>query len=141
MTKEVKARIKMQIPGGKATPAPPVGPSLSPHQVNMMEFCKQFNAQTGNRQGEKVPVMVTVYKDKTFSFEIKTPPASELIRKEINIAKGSPRPHDTVVGQITDAQIEKIARIKLPDLNVQDIAQAKKIVAGSARSMGVKVID
>lgn len=141
MSKAVKAKIKLQIPGGAATPAPPVGNNLGQHQVNLMEFCKQFNAATASKKGETVPVIITVYVDKTFSFEIKTPPASELIRKKINIPKGSSRPNTDKVGKITMADIEEIAKIKLPDLNANSIEQAKKIIAGSARSMGVVVID
>lgn len=141
MAKAVKAKIKLQIPGGAATPAPPVGNNLGQHQVNLMEFCKQFNAATASKKGETVPVIITVYVDKTFSFEIKTPPASELIRKRINISKGSSRPNTDKVGKITMAEIEEIAKIKLPDLNANSIEQAKKIIAGSARSMGVVVID
>jgi large subunit ribosomal protein L11 len=141
MAKAVKAKIKLQIPGGAATPAPPVGNNLGQHQVNLMEFCKQFNAATASKKGETVPVIITVYVDKTFSFELKTPPASELIRKKINIAKGSSRPNTDKVGKITMADIEEIAKIKLPDLNANSIEQAKKIIAGSARSMGVVVIE
>lgn len=141
MSKAVKAKIKLQIPGGAATPAPPVGNNLGQHQVNLMEFCKQFNAATSSKKGETVPVIITVYVDKTFSFEIKTPPASELIRKKINISKGSSRPNTDKVGKITMADIEEIAKIKLPDLNANSIEQAKKIIAGSARSMGVVVIE
>lgn len=141
MAKAVKAKIKLQIPGGAATPAPPVGNNLGQHQVNLMEFCKQFNAATASKKGETVPVIITVYVDKTFSFELKTPPASELIKKRINISKGSSRPNTDKVGKITMADIEEIAKIKLPDLNANSIEQAKKIIAGSARSMGVVVID
>ncbi len=141
MAKAVKAKIKLQIPGGAATPAPPVGNNLGQHQVNLMEFCKQFNAATASKKGETVPIIITVYVDKTFSFEIKTAPASELIKKRINISKGSSRPNTDKVGKITMADIEEIAKIKLPDLNANSIEQAKKIIAGSARSMGVVVIE
>ena len=141
MAKPVKAKIKLQIPGGAATPAPPVGNNLGQHQVNLMEFCKQFNAATSTKKGETVPVIITVYVDKTFTFELKTPPASELIRKKINISKGSSRPNTDKVGKITMDQIEEIAKIKLPDLNANSLEQAKKIIAGSARSMGVVVLD
>ena len=141
MAKAVKAQIKLQIPGGAATPAPPVGNNLGQHQVNLMEFCKQFNAATSSKKGETVPVIITVYVDKTFTFVLKTPPASELIRKKINISKGSSRPNTDKVGKITMADIEEIAKIKLPDLNANSIEQAKKIIAGSARSMGVVVIE
>ena len=141
MAKEVKARIKLQIPGGGATPAPPVGSSLGQHGVNIMDFCKQFNAKTAQRKGETVPVEITLYTDKSFVFEVKTPPVTELIKKKINLQKGSPRPHEQKVGKISWKDIEDIAKIKMPDLNATDIEQAKKIIAGSARSMGVDVID
>jgi large subunit ribosomal protein L11 len=141
MAKAIKAQIKLQVPGGAATPAPPVGPALGQQQVNIMEFCKQFNALTANRKGETVPVIITVYVDKTFSIVVKTPPTSELIKKKINLAKGSSRPNTDKVGKLTTKDVEDIAKIKLPDLNATDLEQAKKIVAGSARSMGVDIID
>lgn len=141
MSKEVKVQIKLQIQGASATPAPPVGSSLGQHGANIMEFCKQFNALTASRKGETVPVIVTVYKDRTFTFVIKTPPASELIKKKISLSKGSSNPKANKVGKISWKDIEEIARIKMPDLNAVDIEQAKKIIAGSARSMGVDVID
>jgi len=141
MSKQVKAQIKLQIPGGAATPAPPVGSALGQQQVNIMEFCKQFNAQTASLKGQTVPVVVTVYTDKTFIFIIKTPPTTELIKKRINLAKGSAKPNTDIVGTISWKDIEEVAKVKLPDLNAVDIEQAKKIVAGSARSMGVKVVD
>ncbi len=137
----IKAQVKMVIPAGAATPAPPVGSALGPHGVNLMEFCKQFNAATADKRGENVPVIITVFKDRTFTFITKTPPTSDLIKKKIKLAKGSARPHEAKVGQITWSQIEEIARIKLPDLNTRDIESAKRTVAGSARSMGVVVID
>lgn len=139
MAKVVKSQIKLQIAGGAATPAPPVGSSLGQHQVNIMEFCKQFNAKTANRKGETVPVFITVYTDKTFDFVVKTPPTSELIKKKINLAKGSSKPGIDSSGKISWKDVEEIAKIKLPDLNALDLDQAKKIVAGSARSMGLKV--
>ncbi|BDC34274.1 50S ribosomal protein L11 [Candidatus Dependentiae bacterium Noda2021] len=141
MAKTVKAQVKLQIPGGAATPAPPVGSTLGQLQVNIMEFCKQFNALTANRRGETVPVIITVYTDKTFALITKTPPTTELIKKKINLQKGSPKPHTDKVGKITWSQVEEIAKVKLPDLNATDLEQAKKIVAGSARSMGVDVIE
>lgn len=141
MAKEIKANIKLQIAGGSANPAPPVGSSLGQHGVNIMDFCKQFNALTASRKGETVPVIITVYKDKTFSFVVKTPPASELIKKKISLAKGSANPKANKVGRISWKDIEDIAKVKLPDLNATDIEQAKKIIAGSARSMGVEVVD
>jgi large subunit ribosomal protein L11 len=140
MAKEIKANIKVLIQGGAATPAPPVGSALGPHGVNIMEFCKQFNAKTANKKGETVPVIITVYKDKTFDFIIKTPPTSELIKKKINLAKGSSKPNTNKVGDITWNAIEEIAKIKMPDLNASTIEEAKKIVAGTARSMGINVI-
>ena len=139
MAKEVKANIKLQLPAGGATPAPPVGSSLGQHQVNIMEFCKQFNAQTASRKGETVPVIITVYKDKSFVFILKTPPTSELILKKANISKGSAVPNKNKVGTLSQSDIEDIAKVKLPDLNAMDINQAKKIVAGTARSMGIVV--
>lgn len=141
MAKEIKAKIKLQIAGGSATPAPPVGSSLGQHGVAIMEFCKQFNAKTANKKGETVPVIITVYKDRSFDFEIKTAPVTELIKKKINLTKGSATPNTQKVGRISWKDIEEIARIKMPDLNALDIDQAKKIIAGSARSMGVEVVD
>lgn len=141
MSKVVKAVIKLQIPGGSATPAPPVGSSLGQQGVNIMDFCKQFNAQTANLRGQTVPVLITVYADRSFTFKTKTPPASELIRKKINLSKGSSRPNTDKVGRISWKEIEEIAKVKMPDLNAADLEQAKKIIAGSARSMGVDVVD
>lgn len=141
MAKQVKVKIKLQIPGGGATPAPPVGSTLGQHGVAIMDFCKQFNAQTASKKGETVPVVITVFTDRSFTFVIKTPPVSELIKKRAGIAKGSSRPHEDKVGKLTSADVEEIAKIKLPDLNAFTIDQAKKIIAGSARSMGVEVID
>lgn len=141
MAKAVKAQIKLQIGGGSATPAPPVGSSLGQHGVNIMEFCKQFNAKTASRKGETVPVFITVYTDRTFDFITKTPPTTELIKKRINLAKGSSKPGSTSVGKISKKDIEEVAKIKLPDLNASDLEMAKKIVEGSARSMGIDIID
>ena len=141
MAKEIKAKIKLQIPGGGATPAPPVGSALGQQGVNIMEFCKQFNAKTAQRKGETVPVVIEVYKDRTFSFITKTAPTSELIRKKINISKGSPNSKETIVGKIVKKDLEDIAKIKMPDLNANDLGQAIKIVAGTARSMGVEIAD
>jgi large subunit ribosomal protein L11 len=140
VAKEVKAKLKLQIPGGSATPAPPVGSALGQHGVNLMDFCKRFNAQTVDRKGQTVPVVVTVYTDKTCEFELKTPPTSELIKKKINISKGSSRPHEQKVGKISWSDIEEIARTKMPDLNVNSLEEAKSMVAGSARSMGIDVV-
>lgn len=139
MAKVVKAQIKLQISGGSATPAPPVGSSLGQHGVNIMEFCKQFNALTASRKGETVPVIITVYTDRSFDFIVKTAPVSELIKKKANVAKGSAKPNTVKVGKLLWKDIEDIAKVKLPDLNATDIEQAKKIVAGSARSMGIEV--
>lgn len=139
-TKQVKAQVKLQIPAGAATPAPPVGSALGQQGANIMEFCKQFNARTANQKGQTVPVIVTVYTDRSFDFITKTPPVSELIKKKISISKGSSKCNTNKVGKISWNDIEEIARIKMPDLNAHDIEQAKKIVAGSARSMGVEVI-
>ena len=139
MAKAIKSQIKLQIPGGSATPAPPVGSSLGQHGVNIMEFCKQFNAKTASRKGETVPVIITVYVDRTFEFVVKTPPVSELIKKRANVTKGSAKPNTNKVGKVSWKDVEEIAKIKLPDLNATDIEQAKKIVAGSARSMGIEI--
>ncbi len=141
MAKIVKARIKLQIQGGSATPAPPVGSSLGQHQVNIMEFCKAFNAQTANRKGEPVPVEITVYTDRTFEFKVKTAPATYYIKKRANLTKGSARPHEQKVGKISWKDIEEIAALKMADLTAIDIEQAKKIIAGSARSIGIDVVD
>lgn len=140
MAKPIKTQIKLQIPGGAATPAPPVGSSLGQHGVNIMEFCKQFNAQTATKKGETVPVVITVYTDRSFNFILKTPPASELIKKRAKVDKGSSKPGNDVKGNITWADVEEIAKVKLPDLNAADIEQAKKIIAGTARSMGINVV-
>src|ERR1700722_2284620 len=135
MAKELKAQVKLQIPGGAATPAPPVGSSLGQHGVNIMDFCKQFNAQTANMKGQTCPVVIMIYKDKTFTFVIKTPPVTELIKKKINLSKGSSKPNTDKVGKISWKDIEDIAKVKLPDLNALNLDQAKKVIAGSARSM------
>ena len=141
MAKEVKAKIKLRVSGGGATPAPPVGSMLGQHGVNIMDFCKQFNAKTADKRGQTVPVEITIYTDRSFDFKIKTTPVSELIRKKANVSKGSPRPHELKVGKLSWSDVEEIAHIKFPDLNANDIEQAKKIVAGSARSMGIEVVD
>jgi len=137
----IKSKLKLHVQGGAATPAPPVGSALGQHGVNIMEFCKQFNAKTADRKGETVPVEITVFKDRTFTFILKTPLTSELIRKKINIPKGSARPHDSKVGKIKWSDIMEIAKVKLSDLNTRSIEEAAKAVAGTARSMGVDVID
>jgi len=141
MAKIVKTKIKLQIAGGAATPAPPVGSVLGQQGVNIMEFCKQFNAKTTDKKGQTVPVVITVYKDRSFDFILKTPPVAELLRKKVNIGKGSSRPNLDKIGRISWKDVEEIAKVKLPDLNATTIEAAKKIVAGSARSMGLDVVD
>jgi len=138
--KKVKAVIKLQIPAGQATPAPPVGPALGQHGVNIMEFCKAFNADTKGKEGT-LPVVLTVFEDRSFIYKIKTPLTSELIKKAVNIVKGSGVPNREKVGKITKKQIEEIAKIKMADLNTKDIQSAVKIVEGTARSMGVEIIE
>ena len=139
MAKEVTSQIKLQIPAGKANPAPPVGPSLGQHGVNIMEFCKQFNAKTQKQEGSIIPVVISVYKDRSFSFIMKTPPASDLLKKAAGIIKGSGIPHKNKVGKITRAQLEEIAKLKVEDLNASDIPAAMQVIAGTARSMGITV--
>ena len=141
MAKKVMALIKLQIPGGQATPSPPVGPALGPHGLNIMEFCKSFNSQTSSQDGTIIPVVITVYQDRTFTFITKTPPAAVLIKKELGLEKGSPEPNKEKVGTITRAQLENIARIKMTDMNCYDIDSAVRVIAGTARSMGVDVTD
>ncbi|MEI6669436.1 MAG: 50S ribosomal protein L11 [Acidobacteriota bacterium] len=140
MSKKVQAVVKLQIPAGKATPAPPVGTALGPHGVNIMGFCKDFNAKTASQDGLIIPVLVTVYADRTFSFITKTPPASVLLKRAANIAKGSAVPNKTKVGTVTAKQVEEIAKSKLVDLNCDSIESAVRTVAGTARSMGLDVI-
>ena len=139
MAKEVVSQIKLQIPAGKANPAPPVGPSLGQHGVNIMEFCKQFNARTQKQEGSIIPVVISVYKDRSFSFITKTPPASDLLKKAAGIIKGSGIPHKNKVGTITQAQLEDIAKLKVEDLNAGDIPAAMNVIAGTARSMGISI--
>lgn len=141
MSKKIKSTIKLQIQAASATPAPPVGSSLGQHGVNIMDFCKKFNAATANRKGETVPVFITVYTDKTFDFILKTPPVSELLKKRANIKSGAKNPGKETAGTIKWKDIEEIAKAKMPDLNAFTIEAAKKVVAGSARSMGLTVID
>ena len=140
MAKKVLTLIKLQIPGGQANPAPPVGPALGQHGVNIMEFCKAFNAQTSGDMGVTIPVVITVYEDRSFTFVTKTPPAAVLIRQAIGIDKGSGEPNRVKVGTITNEQVRAIAEKKLGDLNAHDVDQAAKIIAGTARSMGVEVV-
>lgn len=140
MAKQITAQIKLQCPAGQANPAPPVGPALGQHGVNIMEFCKQFNAKTQNQAGLIIPVIITVYKDRTFSFILKTPPAAVLLKREAKIAKGSGVPNKEKVGKVTKKQVEEIAKLKMPDLNCQDLASAIKQVEGTAKSMGLEVV-
>lgn len=141
MAKEIKAKIRLQIPGGAATPAPPVGAALGQQGVNIMDFCKQFNAKTADKKGQTIPVVITVYTDKKFDFVTKTPPTTELIKKKINITKGVSKHKSERAGSISMKEIEDIAKIKMADLNAFDIEHAKHIIAGSARSMGIDVKD
>lgn len=141
MAKEIKAKLRMQIPGGAATPAPPVGAILGQQGLNIMDFCKQFNARTADRKGQTVPVILIVYKDRTYDFILKTPPTSELIKKKANVSKGSSVPNTNKVGKLSMTDVEEIAKIKMPDLNAVDMEQAKKIIIGSAQSMGIEVKD
>ena len=137
--KKVAAVIKLQIKAGQATPAPPIGPALGQHGVNIMEFCKAYNAQTESQRGNVIPVEITVYEDRSFTFVTKTPPAAELIKKAAGVPKGSGEPHKTKVGRLTADQVREIAQTKLEDLNANDVEQASKIIAGTARSMGITV--
>lgn len=141
MAKKVKAVVKIQIPGGKANPAPPVGTALGPHGINLMQFCKEYNAKTAGQVGQIVPVEVTVFADGSFSFILKTPPAADLLKKAAGINSGSAVPNRDKVGTVTQDQLREIAETKMKDLNANDIEQAKKIIAGTARSMGLTVID
>ena len=138
--KKVTAQIKLQIPGGKATPAPPVGPALGQAGVNIMDFCKNFNAKTAKDEGLIIPVVVTIYADRSYTFITKTPPASVLLKKVANLAKGSAEPNRNKVGTVTAKQVEDIAKMKMPDLNCQDLEAAIQTVKGTARSMGIDVV-
>jgi len=140
MAKKVLTTIKLQAVGGQASPAPPVGPALGQHGINIMEFCKAFNAQTQQDSGTTIPVVITVYEDRSFTFITKTPPAAVLIKQAINLDKGSGEPHKEKVGKISESQLRAIAEKKMPDLNANDVDQAIKIIAGTARSMGVDVV-
>lgn len=141
MAKKVKAIIKLYCPAGAANPAPPVGPALGQHGLNIMEFCKQFNAKTQGRDGLKLPVIITAYEDRSFTFIIKSPPSSILLKRACGVAKASGVPHKEKVGSVTNDQVREIAKIKMPDLNTTDIEQAMKMVAGTARSMGIDIVD
>jgi large subunit ribosomal protein L11 len=139
VAKKVLTLIKLQIPGGQANPAPPVGPALGQHGVNIMEFCKAFNAETQGQMGRIIPVEITVFEDRSFTFITKTPPAAVLIKEALNLEKGSPEPHREKVGTLTRDQVRQIAETKLEDLNARDVEHAMRIVEGTARSMGVEV--
>ncbi|MEG3615942.1 50S ribosomal protein L11 [Isoptericola haloaureus] len=139
--KKVAGLIKLQIQAGAANPAPPIGPALGQHGVNIMEFCKAYNAATESQRGNVIPVEITVYEDRSFTFITKTPPAAELIKKAAGVAKGSATPHSAKVAQLTQDQVREIAETKMPDINANDIEAAKKIIAGTARSMGITVQD
>jgi large subunit ribosomal protein L11 len=140
MAKKVTGKIKLQIPAGAANPAPPVGPALGQHGVNIMEFCKAFNAQTQNQPGVIIPVQITIYADRSFSFVLKTPPASYLLKKAAGVEKGSPEPNRNKVAQLTMNQVEEIAKLKMSDLNAKDLPGAIKIIMGSARSLGIDIV-
>jgi large subunit ribosomal protein L11 len=139
--KKVAGFIKLQIPGGQANPAPPVGPALGQHQVNIMQFCQAFNAATQDKQGTIIPVEITVYEDRSFDFILKTPPAAVLLKQAVGIESGSGAPNRTKVAQVTQDQLRQIAETKMPDLNANDVDAAMKIIAGTARSMGVEVVE
>jgi large subunit ribosomal protein L11 len=139
MAKKVITQIKLQIPAGKANPSPPVGPALGQHGVNIMEFCKAFNAKTQNQEGLIIPVVITVYADRSFTFITKTPPASILLKKAAGLVKGSGEPNKNKVGKVTPAQVREIAQTKLPDLNANDLEAAIRIIEGTARSMGIEI--
>jgi large subunit ribosomal protein L11 len=141
MAKEISAKIKLQIPAGKANPAPPVGPALGQHGVNIMEFCKAFNAKTQKLGETIVPVVITVYTDRSFTFITKTPPAAELLKKAAGIIKGSGVPNKDKVGKVTRAQIKEIAQTKMPDLNAASVESAMRMIEGSAKSMGLEIVD
>ena len=141
MAKKIVDQFKLQIPAGKANPSPPVGPALGQRGVNIMEFCKAFNEKTKDMMGFNIPVVITVYSDRSFTFITKQPPATDLIKKAAGIQKGSDNPLKNKVGKITQAQLEEIAKTKMPDLNTTDLEAAKRIIAGSCRSMGVEIVD
>ncbi|MBM3933295.1 MAG: 50S ribosomal protein L11 [SAR202 cluster bacterium] len=139
MAKKVKAIVKLQIPAGKATPAPPIGPALGQHGVNIMAFVKEYNERTASQAGQIVPVVLTIFEDRSFTFEVKTPPASELLRKAAGIEKGSGKSKTDKVATLTSAKVQEIAKTKLPDLNAVDVEGAVKIIEGTARSMGITI--
>ncbi|MFA5155180.1 MAG: 50S ribosomal protein L11 [Patescibacteria group bacterium] len=139
MAKKIKTKIKLQVPGAAANPAPPIGPALGQHGLNIAQFCKEFNDKTKDKAGDIIPVEITVYEDRSYDFILKTPPAAELIKKAAGIKKGSGKPLTEKIGQISEAQLAEIAKTKLPDLNARDLEAAKKIIAGTARQMGVEI--
>ncbi len=141
MAKKVVAIVKLQLPAGQANPAPPVGPALGQHQVNIMDFCKQYNERTRGQEGTIIPVEITVYQDRSFTFVTKTPPAAALLRKAAGVEKGSGEPHRNKVGRVTRAQLRELAQLKLPDLNAADVDGAMRIIEGTARSMGIEVVE
>lgn len=141
MARQVMAYVKLQIPAGQATPSPPVGPSLGQHGVNIMEFCKAFNAQTQGQPGMIIPVVISIYNDRSFTFIMKSPPAAELLKQKAGIAKGAHTPSSETVGRVTRTQLQEIAEIKMADLNANDMDGAVRIIAGTARSMGLEVVD
>jgi large subunit ribosomal protein L11 len=141
MAKKVAAMVKLQLSAGQATPSPPVGPALGQHGVNIMEFCKAFNERTKSQEGTIIPVLITIFSDRTFTFITKTPPVSFLLKKAVKLAKGANNPKKETVGKVTNAQVREIAQLKMPDLNAKDLAGAVKIVEGSARSMGLEVVE
>ena len=140
-TKEIIVQIKLQIPGGQANPAPPVGPALGQHGLNIMEFCKAFNDRTKDQQGMILPVIISVYEDRSYAFIIKTPPAAVLIKKALKLEKGSSEPNKEKIGSIKKSQLEEIAKLKMPDLNANDINAAINIIAGTAKTMGVEIVE
>ena len=141
MAKKVVAQIKLQIPAGQASPAPPVGPALGQHGVNIMEFVKAFNEKTRGQEGMIIPVIITVYQDRSFTFELKTPPASVLLKKAAGVEKGAHNPKKEIVGRVTRKQVEEIAKMKMPDLNTSDLQAAIRMIEGTAKSMGVEIVD
>jgi large subunit ribosomal protein L11 len=141
MAKKIKAQVKIQLPAGKATPAPPVGPTLAQYGINMGQFIKDFNAKTADKMGMIIPTIITVYVDRTYSFVMKTPPAANLLLKAAGIAKGSAEPNKVKVGKVTKSQLREIAETKLPDLNAYDVEAAMKIIAGTAKNMGIEIVE